>query len=160
MGRPPDIEGTTLAAALHSAADVEAGRTLLDCGGRLVAVGELEQASARVAGGLEQLGVGRGDRVGIMMRNIPEFLDGWFGIVRLGAIEVPVHAAYKGPLLQHVVGESGARVLILDEEFVPRLKGLELPGLERLVVRGQVAAADDLVAGALAGGARCGRLCG
>lgn len=134
----------TLPAALAAASRADPERVLVDAGGRLVTVGGLEEASARVAGGLERLGVGRGDRVSIMMRNVPEFLDGWFGIVRLGALEVPVHAAYKGPLLQHVVGESGARVLVLDEEFVPRLEGVELPALERLVVRGDPAAVDGL----------------
>ena len=68
----------------------------------------------------------------------PEFTQCWFGILRSGAIEVPVHSAHRGPLLEHILAESGARVLFCDAEFVPRLVGLELPGLERIVVRGEV----------------------
>ena len=51
---------------------------------------------------------------------------------------MPVHSAHRGPLLEHILAESGARILFCDAEFVPRLVGLELPGLERIVVRGEV----------------------
>jgi carnitine-CoA ligase len=74
-----------------------------------------------------------------MMGNVPEFLVAWFAILRLGAIEVPVHSAYRGPLLQHILGESGARVLICEGAFVERLGGVDAPALERLVVYGDYA---------------------
>jgi crotonobetaine/carnitine-CoA ligase len=57
-------------------------------------------------------------------------------VLRCGAIEVPVHSAYRGPLLEHILTESGARILCCDAEFLERLHGLALPALERVVVRG------------------------
>ena len=54
-----------------------------------------------------------------------------------GVIEVPVHSAHRGPLLEHILAESGARILFCDAEFVDRLGPLSLPGLEHVVVRGE-----------------------
>ena len=72
-----------------------------------------------------------------MMANVPEFVAVWFGILRAGAIEVPVHSAYRGPLLRAHPRASRARaILFCDDEFVDRLDGLDLPALERVVVRG------------------------
>jgi crotonobetaine/carnitine-CoA ligase len=68
---------------------------------------------------------------------VPEFLETWFGIVRSGAVEVPVHIAYKGPLLEHVLRQSGTTVLFCDADVVGRLDGLDLPELRRVVVRGE-----------------------
>jgi crotonobetaine/carnitine-CoA ligase len=70
------------------------------------------------------------------MRNAPEYIAAWLGIVRAGMIEVPVHVDYRESLLTHVLDESGARVLVCDAEFVDRLAGLPLARLERIVVRG------------------------
>ncbi|MCW2995038.1 MAG: AMP-binding protein, partial [Conexibacter sp.] len=78
------------------------------------------------------------DRAAIMMANVPEFVGTWFGLARAGVIEVPVHGAYRGPLLEHILAESGARVLFCDAGFLERLEGLALPALERVVVRGDV----------------------
>ena len=55
------------------------------------------ERAGRVAAGLRDLGVAQGDRVAIMMGNRSEFLYAWFGILKLGAIEVPIHNAARGP---------------------------------------------------------------
>lgn len=126
----------TVPAVLDAAAESDASRTLLRCDGRDVSPGELDEASRAVAGALGEWEIARGDRVAVMMPNVPEFVSVWFGIVRAGAVEVPVHSAYRGPLLEHILAESGARILFIDSEFAPRLEGLNLPALERIVVRG------------------------
>ena len=126
----------TVPAVLDAAVQRDASRTLLRCDGRDVSPGELDEASRAVAGALAAWGIVPGDRVAVMMPNVPEFVSVWFGIVRAGAVEVPVHSAYRGPLLEHILGESGARILFVEAEFAPRLEGLTLPALERVVVRG------------------------
>jgi crotonobetaine/carnitine-CoA ligase len=131
-----DRETRTLPGVLAAAVADDPARRFLHCDGRDLTVGQLDDASSRIAGALGEWGIARGDRVAVMMANVPDFLDVWFGIVRRGAIEVPVHAAYRGPLLAHILAESGARILFCDAGFVARLAGLELPALERIVVRG------------------------
>lgn len=130
-------EAQTLPAVLDAALAREPDHPLLHCGGRDSTVAELSAGSHGVAAALLGWGVERGDRVAVMMSNVPEFVSVWFGILRAGAVEVPVHSAHRGPLLEHILGESGARVLFCDAEFVPRLAGLDLPDLERVVVRGE-----------------------
>ena len=56
----------------------------------------LDAASARVAGLLAAKGVGPGDRVGIMLPNVPQFLVVYYGILRLGAVVVPMNVLLKG----------------------------------------------------------------
>jgi crotonobetaine/carnitine-CoA ligase len=134
----------TLTDALLGAAAAESGRVLLDCGGQTLSIGDLEAGSKRCAHALAGAGIEPGDRVAIMMRNVIDFPSCWLGILRAGAIEVPVHAAYRGPLLEHVLSESAPRLLICDEEFAPRLAELDLPTLERVVIRGDGAAGAGL----------------
>lgn len=119
----------TLARAAHD------DRFVLVCDGREVRAPAIADESARIAGGLHELGVRRGDRVAIMMRNVPEFVSASFALARSGVVEVPLHTQYGEHLLRHVIGETGTRVLICDAKFLPRLEHLDL-GLEHVVVRG------------------------
>jgi carnitine-CoA ligase len=131
----------TLPAVLDAAAVRDPLHMFLRCDGRTLTTGALRDQARRFAGWLAGAGVEPGDRVAIMMANVPEFLAVWFGIAAAGAIEVPVHGAYRGPLLEHVLGESGARVLVCDPDVVERLEGLALPALERVLTRGPELAA-------------------
>ena len=123
-------------AVLDHAAARDGDRATVHCGGRDVALAAVRDDSRRLAGALAGHGVEPGDRVALMMGNVPEFLVAWFGILRAGAIEVPVHSAYRGPLLEHILRESGARVLVCDAGLADRLAGLDVPQLERIIVRG------------------------
>lgn len=135
------MTANTIPRVLEAAVARDPGHVFLRCAGREITTGELWSASHQVASALMDWGVLPGDRVAVMMANVPEFLDVWFGIVRCRAIEVPVHNAYRGPLLEHILVESGARVLFCDAEFVPRLSGLKTPQLQRVVIRGATDAA-------------------
>jgi crotonobetaine/carnitine-CoA ligase len=126
----------TLGGTLDAAVARDGGHPLLRCEGTDTTVGALQAASRNVAAALHEWGIEPGDRTAIMMRNVPDFVSVWFGVARSGSVEVPVHTAHRGPLLEHILSESEARVLFCDAEFVPRLEGLALPALERIVIRG------------------------
>lgn len=126
----------SLPGVLDAAVERDAERVLLRCDGTDTTVGAVQAGSRNVAAALRDWGIKPGDRTAIMMANVPEFVSVWFGISRAGSVEVPVHTAYRGPLLEHVLSESEPRILFCDEEFVSRLAGMELPTLERIVVRG------------------------
>jgi crotonobetaine/carnitine-CoA ligase len=127
---------------LAALADEQAARF----GGRLLASIEdepvtyegLAEAAARVATALRELGVRQGDTVAVMMANRPEFLYAWFGILKLGAIEVPIHSAARGPGIAHVIETTGARVLVVEEAFVPHVEEYlaDLPTIEHVIVAG------------------------
>jgi long-chain acyl-CoA synthetase len=81
-------------------------------------------------------GVGKGDRVAIVMRNFPEWSVAFFGAAALGAVIVPLNAWWTAPELEYGLRDSGAKVMILDEERAERLAG-SLPdlGIPAIVAR-------------------------
>ena len=97
---------------------------------------EVGARSAALAGGLRELGVGRGDRVLIMLRNRAEFVLTWFALNRIGAIQVPVNLEYAGEFLQHVANTAEAELMILEPDYVPVVSRADLPHLRRTVVLG------------------------
>jgi len=107
--------------------------------------GALHTAAARVAGGLAALGIGRGDKVAIMMGNRPEFLICWFALSQLGAIEVPINTAHRGTLLHYMLDQADCSLLILEGTFQDRLQDIaaDLPKL-RTVALLDGAGLDDI----------------
>jgi carnitine-CoA ligase len=91
----------------------------------------------RVAASLQRLGVGLGDPVLCWLPNGPELLRTWFGINLRGAVYVPVNTAYRGSLLERVVGDSGARVLVAHHALLDRLGDIDNGALADLVVVGE-----------------------
>jgi len=69
----------------------------------------------------ETYGVGPGDRVTLAMRNLPEFVVGFWGAALLGAIVVPLNAWWTGPELSFAIKDAGAKAVIADEERLQRL---------------------------------------
>ena len=65
-----------------------------------------------------------------------DYFAAWFGVVWAGAVDVPVNVDFKGEFLRHVLAGSEAKVLVVDERWLERLEGLELPGLRAVVVAG------------------------
>lgn len=59
-------------------------------------------------------GLRPGDRVGLCMRNLPEFLISFLGVVAIGAVVVPLNALWKSEELEYAVTDSGCKVLIVD----------------------------------------------
>jgi len=98
--------------------------------------GEVDRRVNRLAGGLRALGVAPGDRVLVMLPTSIEFLLVWWAANRIGAIEVSVNNAYKGYFLEHLVNNSGGRVMVVAREFLEVVRASEerLAGLETLVV--------------------------
>lgn len=100
---------------------------------------EVFTASNRLANALIGWGVRPGDRVASLIENSPEAMLFWWGAVRSGAVAVPINTAYKGEYLRHQLVDSGARVLIVEQDFLDRARQVAdgVPALERIVVIGE-----------------------
>src|SRR4029079_19021841 len=105
---------------------------------------QLADRVGRFTTGLQELGIGRGDRVAVMMPTRAEFLYAWFGILGAGAIEVPIHDAARGPGIAYILETTGARALVVDEEHVEHVADQigGVKSLEHVIVRGSADGID------------------
>ena len=105
------IEATTIADLLDSAA-AETDRTAIVFPECRLSYKELAALSERFARSLRALGVGPGEKVGILMPNCIDFVGGLFGAAKLGAIVVPINGRFKTHELGHVVSHADVRTLL------------------------------------------------
>src|SRR5437879_1912252 len=75
---------------------------------------EIDRRADEVAAGFAAHGVGFGDRVAVLTPNRIEVLEMFYGLARLGAIQVPLNAFLKGAFLRHQLAHSRASVLVGD----------------------------------------------
>ncbi len=80
-------------------------------GGRLT-YRELDHASDLLSAALAASGIEPGDRVALQLPNIPQFLISYFGILKAGAVVVPLNVLLRAPEVAFHLSDSGARVLI------------------------------------------------
>jgi long-chain acyl-CoA synthetase len=99
---------------------------------------ELDEASGSIACGLKGLGIGKGDRVCILMDNSPEYYFAYLGIMKLGAISGPVNCWWQTREIQYLIKDSGAAALIMDANYRPHIEKIkgECPGLKHIIERG------------------------
>lgn len=96
---------------------------------------QLDSRADVVAAGFAALGVKKGDRVGILCPNRPEMIEMYFGLARLGAIQVPINVYLKGEFLRYQVADCQASVMVVDKEGRDAIQPLlgELDGLATVV---------------------------
>jgi long-chain acyl-CoA synthetase len=101
-----------LATVLTETARRHPRREALRRGRRRVSYTELDRASGQVARRLAADGIRPGDRVALMLPNVPEFVAAYYGILRAGAIAVPLDVDLKGAELRAALADAGATLLI------------------------------------------------
>lgn len=94
------------------------------------------RAVATLAQALVGMGIVKGDRVGLAMRNLPEWPVIFFAAASIGAIVVPLNAWWTSGELEYGINDSGCRILFVDDERYQRLAADNpaLPALERMIV--------------------------
>ena len=122
-------------------------RIALLCGDEAVSFRELAQRMQASAAALGALGVRRGERVALLMRDTPECAAAWLGALHAGAVVVSVNPRLTSAECRHVVDDSGARFAIVDDSIAASQAALvaELARSGRLVTttrwRGQLRSA-------------------
>ncbi len=82
---------------------------------------DVDALANRFANALIWLGIKPGDRVAIQLPNFPQFVVGFYGALKAGAVVVPVNPLYKVHDLETVLKDSGARLILTLSRFVPSL---------------------------------------
>jgi long-chain acyl-CoA synthetase len=95
----------------------------------------LDDLTAQMAGLLRSRGVEPGDRVGVMLPNVPQFAIAYYGVLRAGATVVPMNVLLKRREVEFYLGDSGAKLVIAWHEFAAEaIAGAEEAGAEALIV--------------------------
>lgn len=99
---------------------------------------ELARASNRFANLLRHHGVGRGERVGILLPQCPETAIAHLGTYKAGAIALPLFIQFGPEALEHRLGDSGASLIVTDLDNLPKIEAIRanLPALRRIIVVG------------------------
>jgi O-succinylbenzoate-CoA ligase len=97
-------------------------------GGRRLAFSELNARSNRVAHALRASGVKHGDRVALLLMNGAEFIESFFAVAKIGAVNVPLNWRLLADELEFILKDAGATVLLYDYNFAPVVTELQRRG--------------------------------
>jgi long-chain acyl-CoA synthetase len=132
-GVPADIDPdqyTSLVALLDEAFSRYATRPAYRCMDRIMSFAELDEASLAFAAWLQSQGLGKGQRVALMMPNVLQFPIAMAGALRAGCTVVNVNPLYTPRELEHQLNDSGAEAIVVMENFASTL--------EQVIVRTRV----------------------
>jgi len=153
----------TLKDMLEAAAQRYGDKVAIICGERRLSYTEFNSAANKMASALKKLGVNRGQRVAMLLSSSPEFAVIYFGIVKIGAIAVPLDTKYKAGELSCLFDDNRPSVLVSEKPYLdtvaPLLDRLSYiknvidvtPGAGRFLNYEQIIAAES--GRAVAGGA-------
>jgi long-chain acyl-CoA synthetase len=124
-----------IAANLVHSAEAHTDRVAIRLDDAELSYGFLDGATQHVAGLLAERGVGPGDRVGLMLPNVPHFAVLYYGILRAGAVVVPMNPLLKQREVAFYLGNSGAKLCFVWELFADEAKaGAAEAGADLIVV--------------------------
>lgn len=89
--------------------------------------GDVVRNSTRIAAALKKRGISPGDRVGILMENVPQWVFALLGIVRAGAVAVPLASALPESSLKRVAAHAGCKLLFADSPSFEKASALGYP---------------------------------
>ena len=131
-------------AFVESAAEHADRIALRTATGATTTYAELDDRSARAAGLLVEAGIVPGDRVAVMLPNVPEFAITYFGALRVGAVVVPMNPLLKAREIAHYLGNSGAKLIFVFPGAAYEFRS-GAPASSRVGVADQVPQAGEVV---------------
>ncbi|MFH1225767.1 MAG: long-chain fatty acid--CoA ligase [bacterium] len=98
--------------------------------------GEFLDQVDSLAGGLLKIGVIKGERLGILSENRPEWLMVDLALNKIGSVSVPIHATANQQLIEHILRDSGAKFLAISQNlFLKHQSAIDgLTGLEKIII--------------------------
>lgn len=145
VNNPPLLE-RTVAAVMKGQLAKRPDKMAVRDENRALTYCELVDEGLGIAGGLIDLGLARQAPMLMMLDNHLDFISIWIGLSLTARVEVPVNTGYRGSILAHVIRNTGASILMIEDRYVERLAevGDALGVIETVIVRGDVSAAADL----------------
>jgi acyl-CoA synthetase (AMP-forming)/AMP-acid ligase II len=122
-----DFSAPTIGALLERRAQDWPQQVLFRHGGKNLNCSDANAQTNRLANALSTLGVKQGDPVAVMLPNGFEFPITWFAIAKLGAVIVPLNPAGGAHDLSHILSDSGAMILVSNDEGIKKLNGFNTP---------------------------------
>lgn len=121
---------------LDDSAEKNPDKTALVFYGKEMTYKELKELSDRFASALQKLGIQKGDRVLFLLPNCPQFVIGFYGTMKAGAIPVPLNPLYTEEELRYFFKDAEPRVIVALDMFYEKIKEAEkvTPQLERIVI--------------------------
>src|SRR2546421_2318512 len=119
-----DIPDYPLTWLLDQAVKNYPGHTALIYYGTKISYAQLSSLANRFANALQKLGIRQGDRVAIALPNIPQYPIAFYGALRAGAVAVPTNPLYTGREMQHQMADSGARIIVMLDDFYPTVRAI------------------------------------
>lgn len=103
--------------------------------GKKVTYQELQTAVDRFAAALQKNGFHKGDRVAIMLPNCPQYVIAYYGTLAAGGIVTQVNPMLIEREIEHILNDSGAKIMVVFDALLPRIKGVQSSTcLEQIVV--------------------------
>lgn len=124
-GVPADIDATpytSLVALMEESFRAHATRTAYSFMGKDIRYGQTDSLSRALGAYLQGLGLAKGDRVAIMMPNVPQYPVAVAAILRAGLVVVNVNPLYTPRELEHQLKDSGAKAIVIIENFASTLQ--------------------------------------
>ena len=130
--------GGSLTGFLEEAVEKYGDNTALTRGEQKISYGELLDLTESFAAALYEAGVQKGDRVGLMLPNCPEYVVAFFGTMRLGATATQVNPIYVGRELTHIFDNSGTETVIVHSMMYEKAKAVQAATpLKRIICVGE-----------------------
>lgn len=145
MGKFTEPELSSLPRRFREAVAMFAGQPAVRFQGKITTYRQLDEASDRCAAGLAARGISKGDRVALYCMNSDAFVVAYFGILKAGAVVVPINLLLNPKEAAFILADSGARALIYHEAFKEQAGALASLGcsLDLRVCIGHGKAADS-----------------
>lgn len=139
---------------LHRAVQQRPKSIATVCQGRIKTYRDIHDRVARLAGGLVQLGIRRGDRVCILSLNSDRYLEAYLAIAWIGAVATPTNFRWSSAEIVYALNDSDCRAMIVDDHCAPQIEAIRngCPLLQQVIFAGDGAlpggalAFEDLVA--------------
>jgi long-chain acyl-CoA synthetase len=129
---------TSVADLIPAAAQRRPDKPALIHGEAVITYGELEDRVARCAGALQALDIEPGDRVALLLGNVPEFVVALHGALHRGAVAAPLNVMLTPEELGFILADGGASAVVADPALAPAVLAVRdrLPSLRHVLVTG------------------------